>query len=451
MAAAAHPIASASAQLQQVPAIKIISDTSGSCDLKKLVKENDDLAYTANEAPVSPASMTKCKSLLNMKNLPKLALTQDVDDAAKCHQMMVFDDPSTRTTDLGAKESLVGKMADVNHHLSAYDAPKLPCKQHNFFVGSNNNLFFSQHAPPPLGNMPRRLNRKCLSRINLNLYQQQPLILQPPHNNNSNNDPSKKMFKKNADSASNKTKSKTLNHSLTSNEIDLSCSLKTSTTSNLEAFNRMTKPYSSSSIMNLEKVTDAAHLVNGTGAVAVPSSTSSNQILSPPPHHVNDFAPLSHHGQFRKGSNMYINFSGNDGGGGAALSAGGYGLGYLRSSNMNLYKSSTSLNALDLELLDSVSVGSFDRESIYSNYANSECELSNYCLYDPVQFYVHPASQNQFQAAKMPPLENEGRSEAAAGLSARDSKLSNSMASLRINSSSSTKTNSKVISWLQNI
>ena len=406
MAAAAQLTLPASpGSQQQVPAIKIISD--GSCDL---VQKLD----TAREAPASPTSMTKCKSLLNMKNLPKLALTQGADDA-KCHQMMVFDEAD-----------------QPKGHLSTAFESKFSCKQ-NFFVGSNNNLFFAQHAP---GNMPRRLNRKCLSRINLNLYQQQPLVFQPPVGSKA--DSSKKMFKKAEQPKNNKVKATALNHSQTSNEIDSSCSLKPSKTSNLEAFNRMTKPYSSSSIMNLERVSPDTLTTLNSGAGAVPSSTSTNQILSP--SHANDFVLSSN--PFRKGSNMYVNFLGNE------SSSAGYGLGYLRSSNMNLYKSSTSLNALDLELLDSVSVGSFDRESIYSNYANSECELSNYCLYDPaLQFiHVHPASQHHLlAAAKMAPVDDSECS------SARESKLSSSMASLRVNSSTSTKTNSKVISWLQNI
>jgi hypothetical protein len=47
------------------------------------------------------------------------------------------------------------------------------------------------------------------------------------------------------------------------------------------------------------------------------------------------------------------------------------------SSSTNLFKSSTSLNALDLDLMDSVSVGSFDRFSFYSFGANSESDLTN--------------------------------------------------------------------------
>lgn len=50
------------------------------------------------------------------------------------------------------------------------------------------------------------------------------------------------------------------------------------------------------------------------------------------------------------------------------------------SSHLNLYKSSNSLNALDLDLMESVSVGSFDRLSLYScGGATSECDL-NQCF-----------------------------------------------------------------------
>lgn len=50
------------------------------------------------------------------------------------------------------------------------------------------------------------------------------------------------------------------------------------------------------------------------------------------------------------------------------------------SSHLNLYKSSNSLNALDLDLMESVSVGSFDRLSLYScGGANSECDLNQCC------------------------------------------------------------------------
>ena len=449
--AAAHITlpASSTQQLQQVPSINIIDD--GSPDLKndsssspvnRLDKENlvtsanndeDDMYAheTSSSSNSPPTSMTKCKSLLNMKNLPKLSLTNDDVDSNQHHQM-IFDDADQSKIETNGLVALGKTDASHQHHnrLSAFDS-KLPYKQ-NFFVGSNNNLFFAQQSSYP----SRRLNRKCLSRINLNLYQQQPLIMHPQSSNAKQAaDSSKKMYKKSDQATKNKVK--TLNHSQTSNEIESSCSLKPSKTSNLEAFNRMTKPYSSSSIMNLERLHNDAHRdasLTADNGVNVPSSTSSNQILSP---NVNDFVLSS---QFRKGSNLYINYSGND-----ALSS-GYGLGYLRSSKINLYKSSTSLNALDLELLDSVSVGSFDRESIYSNYANSECELSSYCLYDPVLF-VQPSSQQQLthHTGKMTSIENKSAQESGG-------KLSNSMASLRINSSNSNnKTNSKVIDWLQNI
>lgn len=49
----------------------------------------------------------------------------------------------------------------------------------------------------------------------------------------------------------------------------------------------------------------------------------------------------------------------------------------LKSSNLNLFKSSNSLNALDLELVDSISISSYDRLSFYSLYANSDYELSS--------------------------------------------------------------------------
>jgi hypothetical protein len=48
----------------------------------------------------------------------------------------------------------------------------------------------------------------------------------------------------------------------------------------------------------------------------------------------------------------------------------------IATSRSDLFKSSNSLNALDLELLDSVSVGSFDRQSFNSCGANSELDLS---------------------------------------------------------------------------
>lgn len=50
---------------------------------------------------------------------------------------------------------------------------------------------------------------------------------------------------------------------------------------------------------------------------------------------------------------------------------------FLKASNLNIFKSSNSLNALDLELYDSVSVGSFDRQSFYSTCPNSECDLNS--------------------------------------------------------------------------
>jgi hypothetical protein len=54
---------------------------------------------------------------------------------------------------------------------------------------------------------------------------------------------------------------------------------------------------------------------------------------------------------------------------------------YFKSSQMNL---STSLNALlDLDMLDSVSIGSFDRHSLYSlcdGAGMSDCDLSEICL-----------------------------------------------------------------------
>jgi len=66
---------------------------------------------------------------------------------------------------------------------------------------------------------------------------------------------------------------------------------------------------------------------------------------------------------------------------------------YFKSSNVNLNnnnntspdkllkRNSTSLNALlDLDMWESVSIGSFDRHSFYSQCANSECDLSNLCL-----------------------------------------------------------------------
>jgi hypothetical protein len=66
---------------------------------------------------------------------------------------------------------------------------------------------------------------------------------------------------------------------------------------------------------------------------------------------------------------------------------------YFKSSNLKVNNndnssdgkkkkcSSTSLNALlDLDMLDSVSIGSFDRQSFYSQCVNSECDLSDLCL-----------------------------------------------------------------------
>ncbi|CAF0716672.1 unnamed protein product [Brachionus calyciflorus] len=46
----------------------------------------------------------------------------------------------------------------------------------------------------------------------------------------------------------------------------------------------------------------------------------------------------------------------------------------LKSSNSNIFKSSNSLNALDLEGFDTYSIGSFDRYSCYSLYSNYDQE-----------------------------------------------------------------------------
>ncbi|RNA23210.1 hypothetical protein BpHYR1_006343 [Brachionus plicatilis] len=50
----------------------------------------------------------------------------------------------------------------------------------------------------------------------------------------------------------------------------------------------------------------------------------------------------------------------------------------LRASNSNLYKSSSSLNALDLEMVDTFSIGSFDRYSFYSLYSTNDLESKDF-------------------------------------------------------------------------
>ena len=96
---------------------------------------------------------------------------------------------------------------------------------------------------------------------------------------------------------------------------------------------------------------------------------------------------------------------------------------YFKSSEMNL---STSLNALlDLDMLDSVSIGSFDRHSLYSlcGPVMSDCDLSAICLFGD-------QSTND--------LFNSTSHQGASHLDLAIGK-------------SKTKPNSKVIDWLQKI
>lgn len=55
---------------------------------------------------------------------------------------------------------------------------------------------------------------------------------------------------------------------------------------------------------------------------------------------------------------------------------------HLKASNSNLYKSSNSLNALDLEIVDTFSIGSFDRYSFYSLYSINDLDNSDITCLD---------------------------------------------------------------------
>jgi hypothetical protein len=257
----------------------------------------------------------------------------------------------------------------------------------------------------------RHLNRKCLSRVNLNLYQHQK------HQQQSTN---------NDESAAVVLKKK-----------------PTTTTTNFAARTK-TKPNSSVSIMNLDRLTTTmtnkstnSSELNANNDQTFHTSSSSNHLLTTPMY------------QQPPSSASSAQFAG-----------------YLRTaiSNRNLFKSSTSLNALDLELLESVSVGSFDRESLYSFYANSECccELSNYCLYDPSLVYNNHKNNNcSILAAKN--LANKSFtniSASAAEAAAVDdntadfnANIDSKLASIKLNSNNNNNkaANSKVIDWLQHI
>lgn len=67
------------------------------------------------------------------------------------------------------------------------------------------------------------------------------------------------------------------------------------------------------------------------------------------------------------------------------------------SSHLNLFKSSNSLNALDLDLMESVSVGSFDRLSLYScGGVNSESDLNQCFLVEMINDVV-PTTKNRLK------------------------------------------------------
>jgi hypothetical protein len=124
-------------------------------------------------------------------------------------------------------------------------------------------------------------------------------------------------------------------------------------------------------------------------------------------------------------------------------------------SRADIFKSSTSLNALYLELFDSVSVGSFDRQSFNSCGANSEIELSNVGYNNFNSRYRSTASGRNSVSL----WDQNNNDEAAAGVDDEPPRKDTSsfhkeFSLMKLNavvptsSSSSVKCSSKVINWL---
>lgn len=178
--------------------------------------------------------------------------------------------------------------------------------------------------------------RKCLSRVNLNLYQ-----MSTPTNNNNND----KLSQESALKPHTNPKIIKLNQT------------------NARGLKVRNFPINAVSIMNLEHCVDNLGLESDGLKITIANNSRRNLLLNK--SHTNLSQNFSLGSMSKKAQNNNNNM-------------------LINGSNLNLFKSSNSLNALDLELMESVSVGSFDRLSLYSCGANSESDLNQYFFVDTV-------------------------------------------------------------------
>ena len=225
----------------------------------------------------------------------------------------------------------------------------------------------------------RRLNRKCLSRINLNMYQ---MNLSNENDNSSSN-----------------------------MNVDKQKLIDTMTYNNLRK-----KSYNNLSLLNA-----SSSIFGASGTTCENMGATSSR--------------LSNHK-----SNININNINNSNSSNKLSS-----FLCLKSSNLNLYKSSNSLNALDLELLDSVSVGSFDRQSLYS-LTHSEYELGNFYVLEnspDLDFTSNINENNNVNSNNNQPISNYRSCLFLNTLNDSSSTVTSSFKDKNL-----TK-NSKVVDWLQ--
>ena len=315
-----------------------------------------------------------------------------LDKAATATQLLPSISIST------VDENLVGSSLESNAPTPSTEDSSILSSSSQSNSSKKNNLLKFNLATNNISNYtpnlisPRRLGRKCLSRINLNMYSA-----------NINNNPEQSVQTSNNFSDEANTKPSLLAIGLGGGGIR---NFKKKSFNQLNLLNKFSKPEAESndlrpklnnmhalSVMNLDKC------FNKMGFDVIESKSNAKQFS--PQLNAQSFLHKSNLSSstyllnknllFKSNLNLDENENSNN--------VNKNGLFYLKSSNLNLFKSSNSLNALDLELLDSVSVGSFDRKSLYSNCANSECELNDYYLCGLIESsgYFSRSAANLFQ------------------------------------------------------